>query len=95
MIEIKNLVKKFGPFTAVDGVSFSVQRGEVLGFLGPNGAGKSTLISILLGTLEPDSGAVKLGRMSGASSRARSAVSTGAATSWCVVTPGSQPCACR
>jgi len=56
MIEIKQLVKRFGPFTAVDGVSFSVQRGEVLGFLGPNGAGKSTTMKMVTGFLTPTSG---------------------------------------
>jgi ABC-2 type transport system ATP-binding protein len=56
MIEIKNLVKRFGPFTAVDGVSFAVQRGEVLGFLGPNGAGKSTTMKMATGFLTPTSG---------------------------------------
>ncbi len=56
MIEIKQLVKRFGPFTAVDGVSFSVQRGEVLGFLGPNGAGKSTTMKMATGFLTPTSG---------------------------------------
>jgi ABC-2 type transport system ATP-binding protein len=47
MIRIENLVKAFGPKRAVDDVSFSVERGEVLGFLGPNGAGKSTTMRIL------------------------------------------------
>lgn len=56
MIEIRQLVKRFGPFTAVDGVSFSVQRGEVLGFLGPNGAGKSTTMKMITGFLAPTSG---------------------------------------
>jgi ABC-2 type transport system ATP-binding protein len=56
MIEIKKLVKRFGPFTAVDGVSFSVQRGEVLGFLGPNGAGKSTTMKMATGYLTPTAG---------------------------------------
>ena len=47
LIEIEGLTKRFGSFTAVDGVSFSVARGEVLGFLGPNGAGKSTTIKMV------------------------------------------------
>lgn len=57
MIEIRNLVKRFGSLTAVDGVSFSVRRGEVLGFLGPNGAGKSTTMKMVTGFLTPTSGA--------------------------------------
>ena len=56
MIEINNLVKKFGPFTAVDGISFSVESGQVLGFLGPNGAGKSTTMKMITGFLAPTSG---------------------------------------
>ena len=60
MIEIKSLVKKFGPFTAVDGVSFNVQRGEVLGFLGPNGAGKSTTMKMITGYLTPTSGSARV-----------------------------------
>lgn len=56
MIEIKQLVKRFGPFTAVDGVTFAVKRGEVLGFLGPNGAGKSTTMKMVTGFLAPTSG---------------------------------------
>jgi ABC-2 type transport system ATP-binding protein len=56
MIEIKGLVKHFGALVAVDGVSFSVQRGEVLGFLGPNGAGKSTTMKMLTGYLSPTAG---------------------------------------
>jgi ABC-2 type transport system ATP-binding protein len=56
MIEIRQLVKRFGPFTAVDGVSFRVERGEVLGFLGPNGAGKSTTMKMATGFLTPTSG---------------------------------------
>jgi len=53
---VEGLVKRFGTFTAVDGVGFSAQRGEVLGFLGPNGAGKSTIIRILCGLLRPTAG---------------------------------------
>jgi len=53
---VEGLVKRFGTFTAVDDVSFSAQRGEVLGFLGPNGAGKSTIIRILCALLRPTAG---------------------------------------
>ena len=56
MLEISHLVKKFGPFTAVDDVSFGVAEGEVLGFLGPNGAGKSTTMKMITGFLAPTSG---------------------------------------
>jgi ABC-2 type transport system ATP-binding protein len=56
MLEIVHLTKKFGPLAAVDGVSFSVPTGEVLGFLGPNGAGKSTTMKMVAGFLAPTSG---------------------------------------
>jgi ABC-2 type transport system ATP-binding protein len=56
LIELQHLVKTFGPLTAVDGISLSVKRGEVLGFLGPNGAGKSTTMKIISGFLPPTSG---------------------------------------
>jgi ABC-2 type transport system ATP-binding protein len=56
LVEARNLVKRFGALTAVDGISFSVERGEVVGFLGPNGAGKSTAMKIISGFLEPTSG---------------------------------------
>lgn len=56
MIEIRNLTKRFGPFTAVDDLSFRVDPGEVLGFLGPNGAGKSTTMKMVTGFLPPTSG---------------------------------------
>ncbi len=56
MLEIRNLVKYFGPLAAVDGVSFSVPKGQVLGFLGPNGAGKSTTMKMITGFLAPSSG---------------------------------------
>jgi ABC-2 type transport system ATP-binding protein len=55
-IEVNNLTKKFGKFTAVDSVSFKIKKGEVFGFLGANGAGKSTTIKMLCGILEPTSG---------------------------------------
>ena len=56
MIEVKALVKTYGSKRAVDGVSFSVRRGEILGFLGPNGAGKSTTMKMITGFVRPDSG---------------------------------------
>lgn len=56
MLDIQGLTKRFGPFTAVDDVSFTVETGEVLGFLGPNGAGKSTTMKMVTGFLPPSSG---------------------------------------
>jgi ABC-2 type transport system ATP-binding protein len=55
-IDVQDLTKKFGSFTAVDHVSFDVKKGEIFGFLGPNGAGKSTTIRMLCGILRPTSG---------------------------------------
>ncbi len=60
MIEVENLVRRFGAFTAVDGVSLSVVKGEVLGFLGPNGAGKSTTMKMITGFLTPTSGRIRI-----------------------------------
>jgi ABC-2 type transport system ATP-binding protein len=60
MIEVRNLTKRFGSFTAVNDVSFAVRAGEVLGFLGPNGAGKSTTMKMITGFLTPTSGSVKV-----------------------------------
>ena len=61
MIRIENLVKTFGAKRAVDGISFSVERGEVLGFLGPNGAGKSTTMRMVTGFMPPTAGRVAIG----------------------------------
>src|SRR3954471_6703151 len=61
MIKVENLVKTFGPKRAVDGISFSVERGEVLGFLGPNGAGKSTSMRMITGFIPPTEGSIKVG----------------------------------
>lgn len=60
MIEIKNLVKHYGDKKAVNGISFTVNKGEVLGFLGPNGAGKSTTMNIITGYLSSTSGTVTI-----------------------------------
>jgi ABC-2 type transport system ATP-binding protein len=61
MIKIENLVKAFGAKRAVDGISFSVERGEVLGFLGPNGAGKSTTMRMVTGFMPPTAGRISVG----------------------------------
>ncbi|MDQ1079143.1 ABC-2 type transport system ATP-binding protein [Pseudoroseomonas cervicalis] len=60
LIEIDRLTKRFGGFTAVDDVSFTVARGEVLGFLGPNGAGKSTTMKMLAGFVTPSAGTARI-----------------------------------
>ena len=56
MIEVQHLTKRYGPTTAVDDVSFRVERGEILGFLGPNGAGKTTTMRVLTGYMPPTEG---------------------------------------
>lgn len=61
MIQVENLRKEFGTKIAVDGVSFSVEKGEVLGFLGPNGAGKSTSMRMVTGYFRPTAGSIKIG----------------------------------
>jgi ABC-2 type transport system ATP-binding protein len=61
MINVENLVKTFGPKRAVDNVSFSLERGEVLGFLGPNGAGKSTSMRMITGFIPPTEGRITVG----------------------------------
>lgn len=60
VIEVEGLTKRFGDVTAVDDLSFSAQRGEILGLLGPNGAGKTTTIQLLLGLTSPTSGSIRL-----------------------------------
>jgi ABC-2 type transport system ATP-binding protein len=60
MIQVQNLVKKFGDFTAVKDISFAVEAGEIFAFLGPNGAGKTTTIKMLTTLLNPTSGKIKL-----------------------------------
>src|SRR5687768_14601316 len=58
MIEAQNLIRRYGDFTAVDGISFSLGEGEIVGMLGPNGAGKTTTIRMITGFLPPTSGKV-------------------------------------
>ena len=60
MVRLDRLAKRFGPVHAVDGVSFTVGRGEVLGFLGPNGAGKSTTMRMLTGFITPSAGTAQV-----------------------------------
>ena len=59
-IEVKNLEKRFGTMRAVDGISFALKRGEVLGLLGGNGAGKTTTIGMVVGLVRPTSGSVRV-----------------------------------
>lgn len=60
VVAAEGLTKKFGDFTAVDGVTFEIQQGEVVGYLGPNGSGKTTTIRMLLGLLRPSAGAARV-----------------------------------
>jgi ABC-2 type transport system ATP-binding protein len=60
IVEVANLTKRFGEFTAVDGISFDIREGEILGLLGPNGAGKTTTIQMLLGLITPTAGAIRM-----------------------------------
>ena len=61
MIKLTNLTKKYGDFTAVDGIDLEVPRGELFGFLGPNGAGKTTTLRMIAGILRPTGGTVEIG----------------------------------
>jgi branched-chain amino acid transport system ATP-binding protein len=60
VLEVEGMTKRFGGITAVDGVSFAVKEGEILGLIGPNGSGKSTLFNCILGQIRPSAGTVKL-----------------------------------
>ena len=60
IVEVRDLTKRFGDFTAVNGVSFDIQPGEILGLLGPNGAGKTTTIQMLLGLITPTAGSIRM-----------------------------------
>lgn len=58
MIQVENITKRYGSFTAVDGISFEIDEGEIVGFLGPNGAGKSTTMNMITGFIEPSKGKI-------------------------------------
>ncbi|MEW6248388.1 MAG: ABC transporter ATP-binding protein [Nitrospirota bacterium] len=60
IVQVRNLTKQFGDFTAVDGISFDIRQGEILGLLGPNGAGKTTTIQMLLGLITPTAGSIRM-----------------------------------
>ena len=60
IVEVRNLTKRFGDFTAVDDISFDIHEGEILGLLGPNGAGKTTTIQMMLDLITPTSGAIRM-----------------------------------
>jgi len=60
VIEVKNITKKYGSFTAVDNISFKIEEGEIIGLLGPNGAGKSTTMNMITGYIEPTEGEIKV-----------------------------------
>lgn len=61
MIEVKQISKRYGAIEALHDVSFTAEKGKILGFLGPNGAGKSTTMNIITGYLSPSSGSVVVG----------------------------------
>ena len=58
MIQVENITKRYGSFTAVDNINFGIEEGEIVGFLGPNGAGKSTTMNMITGFIEPSSGRI-------------------------------------
>jgi len=60
MIEVQNLTKTYGQITAVNNISFTIEKGEIVGFLGPNGAGKSTTMNIITGFIPSTEGTVKV-----------------------------------
>jgi ABC-type multidrug transport system ATPase subunit len=84
-IEVENVKKRFGDFVAVNGISFSVEQGQIFAFLGPNGAGKTTTIKMLTTVLAPSEG-----RAPGCRSRPRQGAAPGAQRLWHRL-PGPEP----
>jgi len=76
VLSVAGLTKRYGGSVAVDGVSFEVAPGEIVGLLGPNGAGKTTTISMVLGVLQPDSGAIRIEDIELAAARSRALART-------------------
>ena len=75
-LRVRDLRKSYGGLVAVDGVSFEVATGEIVGLLGPNGAGKTTIINTILAVLAPDSGSIRIGEMDVARQRAQALART-------------------
>jgi ABC-2 type transport system ATP-binding protein len=75
-LQVAGLRKQYAGLTAVDGVSFDVRRGEIVGLLGPNGAGKTTTINMILGVLAPTAGTIRIGAVDLATARARALART-------------------
>ena len=76
ILSAKNLRKAYGTLVAVDGVTFDVGRGEIVGLLGPNGAGKTTIVNMVLSVLQPDEGTVRIGSMDLATQRSQAVART-------------------
>ena len=71
MIKLDSVTKKFGAFTAVDNVSYTIQKGESFALLGPNGAGKTTIVRMLLGFIKPSSGSITINGLSASDPESR------------------------
>jgi ABC-2 type transport system ATP-binding protein len=65
IVSVRNLKKVYGDFTAVDGISFDIEQGEIFGFLGPNGAGKTTTMNMLIGLARPTDGKIFINGIDG------------------------------
>jgi len=81
MLELRSVARRFGGMKAVDGVSLTVQRGEIAGLIGPNGAGKTTLFNLAAGSLAPSGGAILLDGPSSPSPRIAASPAASAALS--------------